>query len=161
MDIKGVINKHGYSVNSLAKKMDVWQSALNQVTNGQNPTIGKLKEVAKGLECSWLEFFADEITVEDLMSAFPEQMKSLGASQQPAPQPSVQPSAPAAPQTEGELPTNPAIFRCPHCGAGVVMEVLVVQPPIYKPEDVQEQPSAESSDGEKQSDELPFKDGGQ
>ena len=84
MDIKSVITNHGYSINSLAKKMDVWQSALSTLVNGKNPTIGKLKEMATALDCSWLEFFKDEISIEDLRRSFPELMAQQAAMAQPA-----------------------------------------------------------------------------
>ena len=84
MDIKSVITSHGYSINSLAKKMDVWQSALSTLVNGKNPTIGKLKEMATALDCSWLEFFKDEISIEDLRRSFPELMAQQAAMSQPA-----------------------------------------------------------------------------
>ena len=84
MDIKSVITSHGYSINSLAKKMDVWQSALSTLVNGKNPTIGKLKEMATALDCSWLEFFKDEISIEDLRRSFPELMAQQADMAQPA-----------------------------------------------------------------------------
>ena len=84
MDIKSVITNHGYSINSLAKKMDVWQSALSTLVNGKNPTIGKLKEMATALDCSWLEFFKDEISIEDLRRSFPELMAQQADMAQPA-----------------------------------------------------------------------------
>ena len=84
MDIKSVITSHGYSVNSLAKKMEVWQSALSTLVNGKNPTIGKLKEMATALDCSWLEFFKDEISIEDLRRSFPELMAQQADMAQPA-----------------------------------------------------------------------------
>ena len=84
MDIKSVITNHGYSINSLAKKMDVWQSALSTLVNGKNPTIGKLKEMATALDCSWLEFFKDEISIEDLRRSFPELMAQQADIAQPA-----------------------------------------------------------------------------
>lgn len=128
MNIKSVISKRGYSVNSLSKKMGVWQSALNTITNGTNPTIGKLKEVAGALGCSWLEFFADEVTIDDLRSAFPDLIAQL--------QPSSPAPAAAASQAD-ELPfdnqpapksahAEPAIQQaliCPHCGGAMVVEV--------------------------------------
>lgn len=87
MDIKSVITSHGYSVNSLAKKMEVWQSALSTLVNGKNPTIGKLKEMANALDCSWLEFFKDEISIEDLRRSFPELMAQQAAMAQPVAEP--------------------------------------------------------------------------
>lgn len=87
MDIKSVITSHGYSVNSLAKKMEVWQSALSTLVNGKNPTIGKLKEMANALDCSWLEFFKDEISIEDLRRSFPELMAQQAAMAQSVAEP--------------------------------------------------------------------------
>ena len=119
--------------------------------------MGKAKQNFKSLLTNpkWdsLELVCKAIGIEP-WQLFEQEIEAAGyrRTAEPAPQTeaAAEPSAPAAPQTEGELPTNPAIFRCPHCGAGVVMEVLVVQPPIYKPEDVQEQ---ESESSEQSSDE--------
>ena len=116
MDIKSVITSHGYSVNSLAKKMDVWQSALSTLVNGKNPTIGKLKEMANALDCSWLEFFKDEISIEDLRRSFPELMAQQAAMSHPAA--SEEQQAVEQPkendQPSSDLTADVAII-CPHC----------------------------------------------
>jgi transcriptional regulator with XRE-family HTH domain len=133
MDIKSVISKHGYSVNSLAKKMGAWQSAMNNVANGQNPTIGKLKEVAAAMECSWLEFFKDEITADDLRSAFPELLAQMNVGQ-PAPQPEAPQTATAQadnlpftnnePEQQAEKREAVAAIICPHCGEAIKLAVI-------------------------------------
>ena len=140
MDIKSVISKHGYSVNSLAKKMGAWQSAMNNVANGQNPTIGKLKEVAAAMECSWLEFFKDEITAADLRSAFPELLAQMNVGQAVR-QTEQQPVAEPAPKTEASQADNlpftnnepeqqaekreaVAAIICPHCGEAIKLAVI-------------------------------------
>jgi transcriptional regulator with XRE-family HTH domain len=134
MNIKSVISKRGYSVNSLSKKMGVWQSALNTVTNGTNPTIGKLKEVADALECSWLEFFADEVTIDDLRSAFPDMIAQI---EKPAAVVNLKaPAVEASPADElpfnnqqeqkPTVQTQAAVLSpliCPHCGSAFVVEV--------------------------------------
>ena len=121
MDIKSVITSHGYSVNSLAKKMDVWQSALSTLVNGKNPTIGKLKEMATALDCSWLEFFKDEISIEDLRRSFPELMAQQAAMSQPAtseePEKEEKQTVEQAKendQASSDLTADVAII-CPHC----------------------------------------------
>ena len=117
MDIKSVITSHGYSVNSLAKKMEVWQSALSTLVNGKNPTIGKLKEMANALDCSWLEFFKDEISIEDLRRSFPELMTQQAAMSHPAASEEQQ-QAVEQPK-ENDQPssdlTADVAFICPHC----------------------------------------------
>lgn len=117
MDIKSVITSHGYSVNSLAKKMDVWQSALSTLVNGKNPTIGKLKEMANALDCSWLEFFKDEISIEDLRRSFPELMAQQAAMSHPAESEEQQQAVEQTKENDqpsSDLTADVAII-CPHC----------------------------------------------
>ena len=117
MDIKSVITSHGYSVNSLAKKMEVWQSALSTLVNGKNPTIGKLKEMANALDCSWLEFFKDEISIEDLRRSFPELMAQQAAMSHPAASEEQQQAVEQPKENDqpsSDLTADVAII-CPHC----------------------------------------------
>ena len=58
MDIKSVIRKYGFTVNSLATKHGVGQSRLNQMVNG-NPSAKNLEWLASLIGCSPAEFFAD------------------------------------------------------------------------------------------------------
>ncbi len=121
MDIKSVITSHGYSVNSLAKKMEVWQSALSTLVNGKNPTIGKLKEMANALDCSWLEFFKDEISIEDLRRSFPELMAQQAAMSRPATseEPAKEEKQAVEQPKENDQPssdlTADVAIICPHC----------------------------------------------
>ena len=130
MDIKSVITNHGYSINSLAKKMDVWQSALSTLVNGKNPTIGKLKEMATALDCSWLEFFKDEISIEDLRRSFPELMAQQAAMAQPAASEEQQQAvsdeggASGLPFGCGELSAiGQQAIVCPHCHQALVFNI--------------------------------------
>lgn len=132
MNIKSVISKRGYSVNSLSKKMGVWQSALNTVSNGTNPTIGKLKEVAGALGCSWLEFFADEVTLDDLRSAFPDliaQLQPPAVVQHPVAETSQADelpfdNQPASKQTVQTGATIQEALVCPNCGRPLIIKVI-------------------------------------
>ena len=73
MDIKSVIRKYGFTVNSLATKHGVGQSRLNQMVNG-NPSAKNLEWLASLIGCSPAEFFADWVS-------------PTAETQQPAPQP--------------------------------------------------------------------------
>jgi transcriptional regulator with XRE-family HTH domain len=130
MDIKSVITNHGYSINSLAKKMDVWQSALSTLVNGKNPTIGKLKEMATALDCSWLEFFKDEISIEDLRRSFPELMAQQADMAQPAAS-AEQQQAVSGDGGASDLPfgcgepsaIGQQAIVCPHCHQALVFNI--------------------------------------
>ena len=130
MDIKSVITNHGYSINSLAKKMDVWQSALSTLVNGKNPTIGKLKEMATALDCSWLEFFKDEISIEDLCRSFPELMAQQADMAQPAAS-AEQQQAVSGDGGASDLPfgcgepsaIGQQAIVCPHCHQALVFNI--------------------------------------
>lgn len=58
MDIKAVVKKYGFTVNSLAKKHNIGQSRLNQMVNG-NPSGKNLEWLASLIGCHPAEFFAD------------------------------------------------------------------------------------------------------
>ena len=116
MDIKSVIKKYGYTVNSLAKKHNVGQSRLNQMVNG-NPSGKNLEWLASLIGCHPAEFFADW--------------------QQPAPQPaaeSVSAGQQQAVSGEGgasDLPfgcgepsaIGQQAIVCPHCHQALVVNI--------------------------------------
>ena len=126
MDIKSVIYKHGYTVNSLAKAKGIGQSRLNQMVNG-NPSAKNLEWLASLIGCHPAEFFADW----------------QGEGQQPQvaePQIEQQPVVEPAPKTEASqadnLPFNNepeqqaekrdavAAIICPHCGEAIKLAVV-------------------------------------
>lgn len=104
MDIKSVIKEKGYTMDSLAKSINKSKSSISQVANG-NPTIDKIKELAAGLGCHWLEFFADELRSEGISVKRADGTDLLGGSARP---------------------TGVGMFRCPNCGSGVMLEVKIV-----------------------------------
>ena len=115
MDIKSVIRKYGFTVNSLATKHGVGQSRLNQMVNG-NPSAKNLEWLASLIGCSPAEFFADWVS-------------PTAETQQPAPQPADgQQQGSAAdelPFTGGGQPTatvQQAII-CPHCKRAIAITV--------------------------------------
>ena len=65
MDILSVLRRHGHTTYSLAKEMNIKQSTLSTMLNG-NPTVKSLKLMAEKMPCSVAEFFLDEMSVKDL-----------------------------------------------------------------------------------------------
>lgn len=68
MDIKKVIQDHGWTLERLGEQMTnktggkgISQSSVSQLING-NPTIDKLKEIAEIIGVSLSELVADEVT---------------------------------------------------------------------------------------------------
>ena len=59
MEIKKVIRSRGYTLEMVAKELGTTQSALSQSIAG-NPTISKLKDIARVIGCDVSDFFADE-----------------------------------------------------------------------------------------------------
>lgn len=135
MDIKSVIQRHGFQLQEVSAKMEVKHSTLSGMLSG-NPTIGTLRKIVDAINamneekqladrCYLAEFFADEL---------PEGF-TLTSSSQPAPQ-SAQPEAPkteaSAPQTataqadalpfrdEPVLTADVALI-CPHCHEAIKM----------------------------------------
>lgn len=141
MDIKSVIYKHGYTVNSLAKAKQIGQSRLNQMVNG-NPSAKNLEWLASLIGCHPAEFFADwQGDGLQPQSAEPQPV----AEQQEQEQESgdghlgfvVKPAfPPPAPPKKDNLPFNNepeqqaekrdavAAIICPHCGEAIKLAVI-------------------------------------
>ena len=98
MQIKKVIDDHGESWASVAKKMQKTSSAIIQIADG-NPTVGKLKQLAGVIGCHWLDFFQDELEAEGL--------QLIKKEQQPASQPA-----------EGQQGQGSAADELPFTGGG-------------------------------------------
>ena len=142
MDIKSVIQRHGYQLQAVSGQMNVKHSTLSGMLSG-NPTISTLRKIAdsinamnkeKGLDdrCYLAEFFADELPADF----------TLQSTAQPAAEPAseAQPSAESEQQAGGqqseqeELPfgqqqpaqeqqpqgtTLVGLVRCPQCGRAI------------------------------------------
>lgn len=141
MDIKSVIQRHGYQLQAVSGQMNVKHSTLSGMLSG-NPTITTLRKIAdsinamnkeKGLDdrCYLAEFFADELPADF----------TLQSTAQPAVEPASEtPEQPAASaQTDGQKPeqeelpfdkqpsqeqqphgtTLVGLVRCPQCGRAI------------------------------------------
>lgn len=123
MDIKAIIQNHGYQVQELAKKMKIKQGTLSGMITG-NPTVKSLNLIAEALGCSVAEFFLDELPADFDFAAWRER---TAAAQKP------QSEADALPfGQEQETSVAPGVFVCPHCGAGVSFSTFVVKEPMEK-----------------------------
>ena len=103
MDIKSVIQRHGFQLQEVSVKMKVKHSTLSGMLSG-NPTIGTLRKIVDAINamndekqladrCYLAEFFADEL---------PEDF-TLTSSAQPAPQPADKMGSAHEVSTEGWL----------------------------------------------------------
>lgn len=146
MDIKSVIQRHGFQLQEVSVKMKVKHSTLSGMLSG-NPTIGTLRKIVDAINamndekqladrCYLAEFFADEL---------PEDF-TLTSSAQPAPQPADKMGSAHEVSTEGkqspdELPwerkmtvaeelqvvedepvlTADVALICPHCHEAIKM----------------------------------------
>lgn len=59
MIIKKLIKSRGFSIDEVAKALGTTQGALSQSISG-NPTVEKLRAIAKVINCDVSEFFQDE-----------------------------------------------------------------------------------------------------
>jgi lambda repressor-like predicted transcriptional regulator len=111
MDILSVLKRHGHTTYTLAKEMDIKQSTLSNMLNG-NPTVKSLRLMAEKMPCSVAEFFADELTEKDL-EAMLEIVRNRD-NQQVVEQPKEidQPSSAL---------TADIAFICPHCHEAIKM----------------------------------------
>ena len=123
MDIKAIIQSHGYQVQELAKVMKIKQGTLSGMITG-NPTVKSLNLIAKALNCSVAEFFLDELPADFDLAAWRER---TAAAQKP------QSEADALPfGQEQEQEPAPGVFVCPHCGAGVSFSAFVVKAAVKR-----------------------------
>jgi transcriptional regulator with XRE-family HTH domain len=96
MDIKSVIQRHGYQLQAVSGQMNVKHSTLSGMLSG-NPTISTLRKIAdsinamnkeKGLDdrCYLAEFFADELPADYTLqsTAQPAAEPASEAPEQPA-----------------------------------------------------------------------------
>ena len=125
MDIKSVIQNHGFQIQDIAKKMEVKQSTLSGMLSG-NPTIGTLRKIAEAADCSVAEFFLDELSREQVAEMFglvvppepePEAEEVVVEPEQPEPTPQERPEA-----DEEHTPVGTALVglvRCPQCGRAI------------------------------------------
>lgn len=105
MDILKVIQRYGHTTYTIAKAMDVKQSSISNMING-NPTIETLRKIAKAAGCSVAEFFIDELPDDFDLSAYRQ------------------------PKPEAEAPASaPGVLVCPHCGAGISFTAVVTSIP--------------------------------
>lgn len=104
MDILKVIQSYGHTTYTIAKAMDVKQSSISNMING-NPTIETLRKIAKAAGCSVAEFFIDELPDDFDLSAYRQ------------PKPEVEPES------------APGVLVCPHCGAGISFTAVVTSMP--------------------------------
>lgn len=59
MDIKGVINRQGFTMQQVADALGISQQAVSQAVNG-NPSLSRLKEIAQAIGVTVSELVADE-----------------------------------------------------------------------------------------------------
>jgi transcriptional regulator with XRE-family HTH domain len=136
MDIKSVIQRHGFQLQEVSAKMEVKHSTLSGMLSG-NPTIGTLRKIVDAINamneekqltdrCYLAEFFADELPAGfTLTSSATEQPTE--AVQQPVEEKKQEGEASAADELpfdnkndESSASQKPDLtadiaFICPHC----------------------------------------------
>ena len=63
MNIKAVISRQGFTMQQVAEKLNISQQAVSQAVNG-NPSLSRLKEIAKAVGVTVSELVADDETDE-------------------------------------------------------------------------------------------------
>lgn len=61
MDIKGVINRQGFTMQQVADALGISQQAVSQAVNG-NPSLSRLREIAQAIGVTVSELVADAPT---------------------------------------------------------------------------------------------------
>lgn len=115
MDILSVLKRHGHTTYTLAKEMNIKQSTLSNMLNG-NPTVKSLKLMAEKMPCSVAEFFLDEMSAKDLEALLEiARERENQLKQEPTVQADVQPF-----KDEPVLTADVALI-CPHCHEAIKM----------------------------------------
>lgn len=63
MDIKGIIKKHGFTMERVANELGVSKGSFSTTTKS-NPSVNTLRKIAFVLNCPISEFFEDETNVQ-------------------------------------------------------------------------------------------------
>lgn len=58
MDIKGVINRQGFTMQQVADTLGISQQAVSQAVNG-NPSLSRLREIAQAIGVTVSELVSD------------------------------------------------------------------------------------------------------
>ena len=132
MDIKSVIQRHGFQLQEVSAKMEVKHSTLSGMLSG-NPTISTLRKIVDAINamneenqladrCYLAEFFADELPEGFTLtsSATSEAVEQPAAVEQPTSETLSASSADDLPfKNEGQEQqpdlTADIAFICPHC----------------------------------------------
>ena len=140
MDIKSVIQRHGFQLQEVSAKMEVKHSTLSGMLSG-NPTIGTLRKIVDAINamneenkradrCYLAEFFADELPEGFTLTSSATPQKT-----EPAPQPEA-PKTEASgadalpfdnnnePEQQAEKREAVAAIICPHCGEAIKLAVI-------------------------------------
>lgn len=147
MDIKSVIQRHGYQLQVVSARMEVKHSTLSGMLSG-NPTIGTLRKIVDAINtmneenkvkdrCYIAEFFADELPSGFTLksSSEIEAENEPAVVQQPAAETSPADELPFDHQPEPEkqaVQTGAAMQEpliCPHCGQAFIVEVKKIANP--------------------------------
>lgn len=59
MDVKGVIKKHGFTMDKVAQELGITRVTLSQNLS-RNPTVNTLQKIADVIGCKVGDFFYDE-----------------------------------------------------------------------------------------------------
>ena len=134
MDIKRVMKQYGFTVYTLAEKMNVKQPTLSGNING-NPTAQKLQDLADAIGCQRWEFFLDEMEASGFKPVRTGQPsagseRSAGSEGQlPSEGREREQGAEGLPfgneekEHTAHRPTALGMYACPYCGRGVTIEV--------------------------------------
>ena len=121
MNIKQVIESKGKQIKDVAAMLGTSAPALSQSISG-NPTVGKLRDIAKVLNCGVWEFFADEINPQDVISRYRAEIEAevqrrveIRLAEMPSPQ--------QEEVSRIEKESSLGVLVCPKCGAGIKLKV--------------------------------------
>ena len=119
MEVIRIIERHGYRLQDISKKLKMKPSTLEGTISG-NPTVGTLRKVAEAVGCPVAEFFFDELPEDYKFPAIESAVQQTfdeqgGTSDLPFDN---QPEQ----QAQQESPVGTALVglvRCPQCGRAI------------------------------------------
>lgn len=119
MEVIKVIERHGYRLQDISKKMKMKPSTL-EGTIGGNPTVGTLRKVAEAVGCPVAEFFFDELPTDYQLPAIEPAASQPSAEQGGAKDLPFGDQGQKQGEQKSEIPTTlVGLVRCTKCGQAI------------------------------------------
>ena len=131
LDIKRALSEHNMTQAYLYQKIGMSPQAVCMIIKNNNPTVGKLMQIAEGIGCDITDLFYDKNAEKETKVCSESKKEEQVAESEPA-YPVHKNGLVAENQQQGELiiPASSMMQAetfCPHCGTRVKLGVVMIQ----------------------------------